>query len=376
MRDKSDFNILNTLMAGYKTFRSSKKSVSLRKLNLKNKNVLVRVDFNCPIEKGKVTNNYRIEETLPTLRLLKRKGAKRITLVTHFGRPDGKYKAEFSLKPVLRELEKLWGIKIECPPYAKNFKKYSSSVAACRSSVVLWENVRFWPEEEKNSLPFAKTLTTNQHLFVNEAFSASHRKHASIVGAAKLLSAYAGLRLAEEVRNIYQLMIKKAFPSVAIVGGAKIDTKIPVLAALGKNYDKILLGGKVASEYKSLKDGKNKGWMVKVELPFGYSDKKKSDIDQKSALEFAKTIKLAKKIIWNGPMGKFENPKFRKGSTVIARAVAKNKKARRLCGGGDTVELLEELRLQNQSGFVSTGGGAMLDYIAYGTLPGLEPLNF
>ncbi|MFH1182632.1 MAG: phosphoglycerate kinase [Candidatus Moraniibacteriota bacterium] len=385
----------------FKSFRAFKKPVSLKNLDLKGKNVLVRVDFNCPVEKGKVTNNYRIVETLPTLRLLKKKGAKKITLVTHFGRPDGKYSATFSVKPVRLELEKLWGKKVFCPPYQTDFKKYADSVlndelqvtclagSPCRSlrrsagrqasyelRVCMWENIRFWPEEEKNDTKFAKALVKDQDIFINEAFSASHREHASVVGAAKLLPAYAGLRLAEEVREIHQLMTKKVSPSVAIVGGAKIETKIPVLEALGRNYDKIILGGKIAIEYEGLKNRKYQAWTKKVELPSGYLGEQKQDIDEKSALEFAKIIKLAKKIIWNGPMGKFEDKKFRKGSEIIARAVAQNKKARRLSGGGDTVELLEELGLQKRAGFVSTGGGAMLDYIAYGTLPGIEKLKY
>lgn len=346
------------------------------------KNVLVRVDFNCPISKGKVTNNYRIKETLPTLRLLKKKGAKKITLITHLGRPDGQYKKEFSVKPVQRELEKLWKTKVHCPPYQPDYEEYSSSVVSCQSLVILWENVRFWPEEEKNKASFAKALAKGQDIFINEAFSASHREHASIVGTAKNLPAYAGLRLAEEAREIFQLMTRKASPSVAVVGGAKIETKIPVLRALAKHYDKIVLGGKVAIEYEELKDGilkrvrDDKQWNRKIILPANYLGEDKFDIDEKSAREFAKIIKRAKKILWNGPMGKFEDKKYRKGSAIIARAVAQNKKALRLSGGGDTVELLEELRLQKQAGFVSTGGGAMLDYIAYGTLPGLKLIKY
>jgi phosphoglycerate kinase len=277
-------------------------------------------------------------------------------------------------------------------------------ISNSESLVVLWENIRFWPEEEKNSIAFARALVKGQDIFINEAFSASHRAHASIVGTAELLPAYAGLRLAEEVREIFQLMTRKASPSVAIVGGAKIETKIPVLKALAKYYDKIILGGKVAIEYGELmdevlknsdpetrlreasdgqansglkvQDDKNARWNKKIILPSDYLGKDKFDIDEKSALEFAKIIRSAKKILWNGPMGKFEDKKYRLGSKIVAQAVVKNKKALRLSGGGDTVELLEELRLQRQAGFVSTGGGAMLDYIAYGTLPGIEKLKY
>lgn len=368
-------------MVNFKSFRISQKPVALERLDLKGKNVLVRVDFNCPVNKrGKVTNNYRVKETLPTLRLLKQKGAKKITLVTHFGRPpacrtgrDGKYKKEWSVKPVQKELEKLWKTKVYCPPYQNNFNKYADTllkfqVPSSKFQVCMWENIRFWPEEEKNVAKFAKVLAKDQDIFINEAFSASHRAHASITGTAKLLPAYAGLRLCEETREIFQLMTKKISPSVAIVGGAKIETKLPVLRTLAKYYDQIILGGKVAIEYNAMKNGRD-NWKKKIVLPENFLGKDKFDIDEKSAREFAKIIQRAKKILWNGPMGKFEYKKYRKGSVIIARAVCANKKALRLSGGGDTVELLEELHLQNKAGFVSTGGGAMLDYIAYGTLP-------
>ena len=371
-------------MANLTTFRTSQDPIALENLDLKNKNVLVRVDFNCPMENGKITNNYRIQETLPTLINLKNKGVKKITLVTHFARPDGEFKSEMQLRPVKEELEKLWGEKVDCPEYFPYFDEYAKKITGSVAAVVMWENVRFWPGEEKNDPLFARALTQNQEIFINEAFSASHRVHASIVGTAKILPAYAGWRLAEEVRKIYQLMNQSASPSVAIVGGAKIETKIPVLEALEKNYDQILLGGKIALEYEDYQkknkagvaQGENSKWEKKILLPKGYIGNKGQDIDEESANQFAQIAQKAKKILWNGPVGKFEEAEFRKGSEIIARAVAENKNALRLIGGGDTVELLEELGLQNNMGFVSTGGGAMLEYIANGTLPGLEVLDF
>jgi len=367
-------------MADLQSFRASQDPITLENIELKNKNVLVRVDFNCPVKNGRVANNYRIQESLRTLEFLKEKGAKKITILTHFERPEGKYVPELSLTSIREELEKLWGEKVECPKYNVDYRAYSSSVVNNLSLVVLWENIRFWPEEETNDPEFAKALAGGQDVFINEAFSASHRAHASVVGAAELLPAYAGFRLAEEAREIYRLINEPKTPSVAIVGGAKIETKIPVLQALSKNYDKIILGGKVAIEYEKTRHAafsrQEEEWIKKVELPGGYSGEKKFDIDEASALRFARLVESAKKILWNGPVGKFEELEFRKGSEIIARSVAKNKEALRLIGGGDTVELLEELNLQNEVGFVSTGGGAMLEYIADGTLPGVEALEF
>lgn len=373
-------------MSTLQSYRSSQNSLTLENVDLKDKHILVRVDFNCPVEKGVVTNNYRIKESLKTLNLLKEKGAKRITLVTHFKRPRGEYDLALSLAPIKNELEKLWGEKVECPPYDPDFNKYSNLVLSRGSQIVLWENIRFWPGEKTNDPEFAKALAKGQDIFINEAFSAAHRAHASVVGVEKLLPSYAGFRLAEETREIFRLMNEPQSPGIAIVGGAKIETKIPVLQALSKNYDKIILGGKIAIEYDELyKKNVETGskpfssedeWTKKIELPTGYIGEEKFDIDETSALHFADSVKQAKKILWNGPVGKFEEPDYKKGSEIIARAVAENKNALRLLGGGDTAELLEELNLQNEVGFVSTGGGAMLEYIANGTLPGLEVLEF
>jgi len=372
-------------MVNLEIYRMAGGPLALANVDLKDQHVLVRVDFNCPVEKGAVTNNYRIQESLKTLKFLKEKGAKKITLVTHFKRPKGEFDPALSLAPVKAELEKLWGEKVECPPYDADFKKYANLVLSREAQVVLWENIRFWPGEKENNPEFAQALVEGQDIYVSEAFSACHREHASVTGAAKLLPAYAGFRVAEEARENYRLTHEPGSPSLAIVGGAKIETKIPVLRALAKNYDRIILGGRVAIEYEELdkkedietqKDAAPEDWMEKIELPTGYLGAEKFDIDEASARRFAEMVKPAKKIIWNGPVGKFEETEFRKGSEIIARAVAENKEALRLIGGGDTAELLEELGLQTEVGFVSTGGGAMLEYIARDTLPGLEVLQY
>jgi len=365
-------------VSSFQKFREGQEPLSLPEKELKDKTVLVRVDFNCPVKNGVVVNNYRIVESLGTLKLLKEKGAKKIVLVTHLGRPKGEFVPELSVQPIKRELEKVWGERVDTPEYVVDPDEYAKKVAEAEESVVLWENIRFWPGEKKNEPEFAKALTGGCDLFVNEAFSACHREHASVVRTAQNLPAYAGLRLGEEVREIYQLLNQEASPSVALVGGAKIETKIPVLEALEKHYDKILLGGKIALEYLNFVESlpEKRPWMDKIELPSGYLGEEKFDIDEESANHFAEILRQAKKILWNGPVGKFEEPGFAKGSEIIARAISENKEASRLCGGGDTVALLDKMGLRDQVGFVSTGGGAMLDYIAYGTLPGLERLEY
>ncbi len=364
-------------MSSLRTFCQNQENLSLLGMNLEGKRVLVRVDFNCPIEGGVVTNNYRIVESLETLKLLKEKGASKIVLLTHLGRPKGEFDANFSLKPVWEELEKLWGEKVSCPSYENDYRIYARKVMEDPNEIVLWENIRFWKEEKKNDPQFAKFLAMGNDLFINEAFSASHREHASVVGVASLLPSFAGLRLGEEAREIHVLIEKDYSPSVALVGGAKIETKVPVLEALEKHYDKILLGGKIALEYESFAlNNPQGGWMKKIEVPSGYLGEEKFDIDAFSANHFAEILSGAKKILWNGPVGKFEDPQYAKGSVIIAKAISQNKEAVRLVGGGDTIALLDSLNLRNEVGFVSTGGGAMLDYIANGTLPGLEVLEY
>jgi len=351
--------------------------LSLEKEDLKGKRILVRVDFNCPMENGKILDNYRIEESLETLRNLKEKNPEKITIVTHLGRPEGKYSPELSTEPLGKELEKLWGEKVILIPYKEDFKEYADSISKDEHPIVMWENIRFWKEEKENSPEFAESLSKNNGIFVNEAFSACHREHASITGVAKILPSYAGWRLGEEVRNIHNLMTTPLTPSVAIVGGAKIDTKVPVIRTLSKYYDKILLGGKVSIEWEEQKEKySQEEWVGKIVLPSDYEGADRFDIDVETAEHFASIIKEAKKILWNGPMGKFEDPKYRKGSEIIAKAVSKNSNALRIIGGGETVTLLDKLNLRDKSGFVSTGGGAMLEYIANGTLPGLEPLIY
>jgi len=374
-----EINFLKKIpMSSYKTFRENDQSLSLLDLNLEGKNVLVRVDFNCPLESGKVSNNYRITESLKTLSLLKEKGVNKIVLISHLGRPKGEFKPEFSLEPIRAELEKVWGEKVVCPTFELDFRMYAKKVMEETNKVVLWENIRFWNEEKKNDPEFAKVLASGNQLFINEAFSACHRAHASVVGVAEILPSFAGIRLGEETREIYKLLSKDALPSVALVGGAKIETKVPVLNSLEKHYDKILLGGKIALEYEVFQQTiiKREAWMDKIELPSGYLGEEKFDIDEASALHFAQVVKESRKILWNGPVGKFEEAEFAKGSEIIAKAISENKEALRLVGGGDTIALLDNLGLRDQVGFVSTGGGAMLDYIALGSLPGLEGIEY
>lgn len=365
-------------MAKLQEFRDLEIRKALEGLDFEGKSVLVRVDYNCPVAGGKVTNNFRIKQSLPTLNLIKEGGARKIVLITHFDRPDGKFNAEMSLSPVREELEKIWGEKIFMPEFQADYRKYFRDIEEGAEKIYLAENIRFWKEEEAGDSAFAFVMSDGHDFFINEAFSASHRKHASVTGVSSYLPSFAGLELADECREIWKKMTVMVSPSIALVGGAKIETKVPVLQTLGKYYDKIILGGKIAIEYEkySVENPDAGSWMTKVQLPQGYSDENKFDISEEAALDFVEMIKGAKKILWNGPVGKFEDERYAVGSEIIARAVSQNLEASRLVGGGDTIALLEKNSLLDKVGFVSTGGGAMLEYIGEGTLPGLEVIEF
>lgn len=362
----------------FKTFRESSDSPSLLNLDLAEKKILMRVDYNCPVESGRVTNNFRIKESLETINFLLEKGVNKITLITHFERPEGKFNPIFSLSPVKSELEKLLGEEVLMPAYEENYESYLKKVRDLEGKICLLENIRFWPEEETNENDFSKALSLGNDFYINEAFSASHRKHASVTGVSTFLPHYAGLRMAGEVREIYKLITSSGSPSIALVGGAKIETKVPVLRALSKYYDKLILGGKIGIEYEEYVKtlGNDENWIKKVELPLGYINEEKLDISPESALKFSDVLNKAKKILWNGPVGKFEEPQYRTGSEAIAKAISENTEAFRLVGGGDTIALLDEIGLRERVGFVSTGGGAMLEYIADDTLTGIEKLEF
>ena len=366
-------------MSSYEKFREGSDPVSLERADLEGKNVLVRVDFNCPSKEGNLTDNYRIRESLGTLNLLRLKKANKITIITHWGRPDGVFDASSQVEPLRKELEDLIGESVVCPEYSVDYNEYSKKIQNEHSLIVMWDNIRFWPEEEKNDENFSKALALGQDIFINEAFSASHRSHASVTGVARLLPSYAGLRLGEEIREIYRLMVTEVEPSLAIIGGAKIETKIPLLRSLAKHYSKIILGGKVAIEWENYKEKltfEDTEWTEKLLLPEGFQGEERLDIDEQSIVRFVEMINNAKKIVWNGPVGKFEEPDYARGSEEIAKAISSNKEALRLVGGGDTILVLDSTHLNGQVGFVSTGGGAMLDYIADGNLPGIEGLDF
>jgi len=386
---------------------------SVRKANVTGKRVLMRVDFNVPLEKGKVSDDTRIRETLPTIKYLLQKKAK-VVLMSHLGRPDGKKVKDLKLDPVAKQLNKLLN---------KPVKKLDDcigpvvekAVAAMKpGTVILLENTRFYPQEEKCDAKFSKQLAALGDLFVVDAFGTAHRAHASTYGVAKYLPAYAGFLMEKEVTALSGLMEKTARPLTLIIGGAKIDTKIGLLRNFINKADYFLIGGGLANTFLAAEGfdvGKSLYEKDKVELAQEImleaesmkenfvlprdvvvadevSDKaaaismpaedvegemKILDIGKKTLLDFVKVINKSKTIVWNGPVGLFEKKPFAHGTHAIARALASAKKAKTILGGGDTVDAINHFGISEKKfTHVSTGGGAMLEFLEGTPLPGVQ----
>jgi len=348
--------------------------------DLSQKNVILRVDFNCPMENGELLDTFRIDRTIPTVKYLIEKGARKIVIISHLGRPDGKYFKDLSLRNVVRyfsdaiKKDGSLGLDVVLLPYEEDIKKSIAAANEKTRDIVFLENIRFWKEEEEGDDAFAAELAGLGEVYINDAFSACHRAHASISGIPKKLPSFAGLLLAEEVRRISEAIENPEKPAVAVVGGAKLETKMPVLKELVKRYDKVLVGGLIAVELQADPQALAELPTNIIVLPTGYADNQKRDIDKQTAEIFADIIKGAKTVLWNGPMGKFEERPFDYGGRVIAEAVAQTNGVT-VVGGGETIEVLNRCGLFDKMDFVSTGGGAMLEFIAGEKLPGIEAIK-
>ncbi len=318
---------------------------------------LLRVDFN--VESAK--DALRLEESLPTARLLLRAGA-RVLILSHRGRPKG-IDPKLSLKEFIPFLRKklqqsitfLTGLPAKLPQNGRLF---------------LLENLRFWPEEDANDWDFARHLARLGDFYVNDAFAVCHRENSSVTQLPKLLPSYAGLLLQKEIEILSQVMKHPKKPLVLIFGGSKVEDKAPVMKNLLPKADRVLLGSSVLNNSamlpKSNKIGKPIDWVGEKGLAL--------DIGPLSAEKFGAEIKRARTIIWNGPVGKFEDKRYARGSIALAKLVAKSK-AFTVVGGGETTQLILENGLRKKIGFLSTGGGAMLEFLAGKKLPGIAALK-
>jgi phosphoglycerate kinase len=333
---------------------------SIEGADVRHKKVLVRLDLDVPVTNGEVGDLTRLKSGLDTLNYLLGQGAAPIIL-SHAGRPDGKVEESLSLRPMLAKLMELLGGHY-------TYEIIDRPMPSLEGTIFALENLRFNAGEEANDPEFAKYLASFGDLYVNESFAVSHRAHASFVGVGNLLPAYAGLHLVEEVTHLESAMQQPEHPVVVILGGAKVETKLPAITNLSGIADTILLGGKLAAEAADQ--------TLPANVRIATLTESGLDIDQASTDSFVAAIAEAKTIIWNGPVGKFEEAPNEAGTRAIAEAIAANGRANRLIGGGDTITALDAFGLVEQVGYVSTGGGAMLDFLAGKELPGLAVVGY
>jgi phosphoglycerate kinase len=364
-----------------------------------NKIVLLRLDLNVPIKNAKILDDSKIILSLETIHFLLNKNYK-LLIISHLGRPKKK-EEEYSLKPVFYHLKKLVSKKID---FCSEIKKFDWT----KAEIIVLENIRFWPEEQENDQKFVQHLASLADIYVNDAFAVSHRQEASVSAITKYLPSYSGLLLEKELINLDKIANPKK-PLIVIMGGAKINSKAALINNLAQRADYILLGGALANTFlyfqkkevgKSMIESKAKENILKlvnnkkIILPLDYSvlsyqkkvelrefNKIKKgdtilDIGPKTIIKFSSLIKDAKTIIWNGPLGYFEDDRFKYGTLSIAILLASlaRKKAFVLVGGGETLMALKMTKMANYIDWQSTGGGAMLAYLGKEEMPGLKEL--
>lgn len=386
--------------------------------NIKGKKIVVRADLNVPTENGKITDNSRIERFAPTAKLLSDKGAK-VIIITHFGRPKGKKLPEFSVAFMKDSLSKAIGKPVEFVDDTIGEKVENTISKMNDGDIILLENVRFYAEEEANDAEFSKKLASLGEIFVNDAFSTSHRAHASTEGITKYLPSYAGLLMEEEINALTKALENPAHPAIAIVGGSKVSTKLAVLENITKKVDALVIGGAMANTFllaqgynigasmaepemtdtalKIIDEAKKNG--CEIILPVDVcvakefkanaenkfvgindvdGDWKIFDVGPETSKMLDKKFEEAKTVLWNGPLGVFELTPFDRGTNELARTVAKLTREGKLtsvAGGGDTVSALNNAGVEDDFSYISTAGGAFLEWLEGKILPAIPPLQ-
>ncbi|WP_316572334.1 phosphoglycerate kinase [Neobacillus sp. YIM B06451] len=388
---------------------------TLKDVDVKGKRVFCRVDFNVPMQDGKITDETRIRAALPTIQYLIDQGAK-VILASHFGRPKGKVVEEMRLAPVGDRLGELLGknvLKAE-EAYGDTVKAQISGMAD--GDVLLLENVRFYPGEEKNDSELAKEFAALADIYVNDAFGAAHRAHASTEGIAHHLPAVAGFLMEKELEVLGKALSNPERPFTAIIGGAKVKDKIGVIENLLEKVDHLIIGGGLAYTFVKAKGheiGKSLLEEDKIDLANSFIEKAKEkgvsfhmpvdvviaddfspdanskvvgieeipadwealDIGPKTAELYRDVIQNSKLVIWNGPMGVFEFDKFANGTKAVAEALAESESTYSVIGGGDSAAAVEKFNLADKMSHISTGGGASLEFMEGKDLPGVSALN-
>jgi len=349
----------------------------LAQLQLESKKVLLRLDLDVNLKNGKVEDATRIENSLPTISAILAKKSP-IIIIGHLGRPaslslggsKGEVDLSLSTKLLVPTFEKLLDKKIVHIEAIFNHKVKETVFSAKEGDIFLLENLRFDPREESNDPSFARDLASLGDVFVNDAFAVCHRKHASVAFLPQLLPSVAGLRLEAEVEKLSKVVKSPARPLVALIGGAKIETKLPVIDHLSKIADHVLVGGKLPIEvrYQKLEEKFAENVLI------GNLTSDGGDIDLATIEKFSQVISQAKTVIWNGPMGVYEEEKYMWGTKTIAEAIVKSG-ATSVIGGGETIAAVNKLGLAKRITWISSGGGAMLEFLAGKKLPGLVALE-
>ncbi len=384
--------------------------------NLNHKKVLLRLDLNVPLKKGVITDETRIDKILPTIKFLLEENSK-ILIISHVGRPKGKIDLNLSLKPVCENLEKKINQKIKLIDDDIFKLNKEDLFKDPNSRIIFLENIRFYKQEEENDLNFSKHLASLADLFVNDAFSCSHRTHASVCKITEFLPSYAGLQLENEVSALMKVTTDIKKPITCIIGGSKISTKIGIIKNLIPKFDNIIIVGGMANnilKFNEIKIGKSikedncekiieeifntsKKHSCKITFPedvivgkhFEDEPKKKElsdiidddyilDIGPKTIGKIKNIIENSETVLWNGPAGYFENPNFANGSYEIAKTIVKKNKSKSIysvVGGGDTIAVINQIQAIKDFNFVSTAGGAFLEYLEGKELPGIKALK-
>lgn len=376
------------------------------------KRVFLTVDFNISLSDGKVANDTRIVETLPTIKYLLEKGSK-VIIASHLGRPRG-YDKKLSLLPVAKRLSFLINTKVNLIEKFWDKSALDQISSTPQNEISMLENIRFVPEEEENDRDFARHLANMADYFVNDAFGTSHRVHASIVGISEFLPSYAGLLMAKEIEMISEALERPKRPFLVIIGGAKTPEKIAVIEKILDIADTVILGGAIANTFlaawgfgmgRSMVDyemvemarvvfwkttRKHSALILPSDVVISDSDRKTKpktvdytdvpseaiiyDIGTKTTAHYKKLIREAKTIIWNGPLGLYEDPRFAKGTDFVLKCISENPSLT-IAGGGDTLTSIKSKKYFKKISHVSTGGSAMLEFMEKGSLPGIEVLK-
>lgn len=345
---------------------------SIKEMEFLGKKIILRAEFNVPVEDEKILDDIRIIQALKTIKYILKKKPKLLLIVSHLGRPEGEANPVFSLSPVLTRLKELLAIEINKIDKLEDLKEIKNN----SDGIFLLENIRFWPEEEAGDEEFSRKIAGGFDVYINDCFSTSHRAHASLAKFPKFTAdKCAGLLFREEYEKLSQVRDNPNHPAVMVIGGAKIETKLPVIENVKKNYDFILVGGMIANE--ALDEKMELDRKILLPVDFAPEDKKdqRLDIGPETVDVFKEKISAAQTIIWNGPMGKFEDEEASFGTKEIMKAIAGKREALQVIGGGETLEAVKKFGSFEDFDYISMSGGAMLEFLAGKELPGIVALE-